>query len=246
MADKPKLAPPYVSFTTFKNRVQGLASGGSIPKVIDASLFSTDSGGTQKQMIAAMRFFGLINEKGAPTDSLKAMASGDANKWQATLRAVMEEAYSTEQLDALLNGSPKSLRDSFAEYELQGSVLDKVVRFLIGAAEDAGEKVSSVHGRAGGSAQASGSAPAKRGRRIKARVRTVPRNESDGGAGGGEDTITFPIPLRGKIEGQLIVPRNLSSSDLPMVKAIVAAVEAFAKSQAEIEEITEELAEGGA
>ncbi|MFG0286060.1 MAG: hypothetical protein ACF8R7_16710 [Phycisphaerales bacterium JB039] len=153
MADQndKRIAPPYVSFTTFKNRVRGLGgSDGEVPHVIDQSLFQTDSGATQAQLMSAFRFLGLIEAQGQPSDRLKTLATADANGWKATLREIVEAKYG-EQLPSLAKGSPKSLRDAFADYELQGSVLDKVVRFLIAAASDAELPIGAATPKVGGS-----------------------------------------------------------------------------------------------
>lgn len=236
MADQndKRIAPPYVSFTTFKNRVRGLGgSDGEVPHVIDQSLFQTDSGATQAQLMSAFRFLGLIEAQGQPSDRLKTLATADANGWKATLREIVEAKYG-EQLPSLAKGSPKSLRDAFADYELQGSVLDKVVRFLIAAASDAELPIGAAHAKGGGKRQTTAG-------QAKGARRKPKRNGSGAGTGGTEpdptpDTIDFPIHLPGKPAGKITVPKSLAPADMTMVNAVLSAVEAYAKAHSNIDE----------
>lgn len=224
MADDKTLAPPYVSFRTFKNRVQSLAPGGTLPQTIDTSLFKTDSGGTQAQLMSALRFLGLVDASGKPSERLGELATGDANQWEKTLADVIRDSYTHHQREQLETGSPKSLRDSMGVYDLQGSVLDKVIRFFVAAAHDAGLKVGPQHGAKASSSSSGGSGGTQRRRR---------RGASKPGGGPSNDEVlpkgtkAFPLHFAGKQEGRIIIPEDLSDADLLMLDAMVAAVKAY-------------------
>ena len=70
-----KRLPPYVSYRTFQNFIDGLQQEG-IPARIDRSYWSDRlSGSTGIQLMSALRFLGLIDADGTPTNRLRLLAS---------------------------------------------------------------------------------------------------------------------------------------------------------------------------
>jgi hypothetical protein len=65
-----KLSPPYVSYRTFLNFVEGLQQ--TMPARIDRSYWGDRfSGSTGTQLVSALRFLDLIDVNGFPTLKLR-------------------------------------------------------------------------------------------------------------------------------------------------------------------------------
>ncbi len=70
-----KRLPPYVSYRTFRNFLDGLQVGG-MPARIDRSYWGDRlSGTTGTQLISALRFLNLVDASGLPTNRLKMLVA---------------------------------------------------------------------------------------------------------------------------------------------------------------------------
>jgi len=134
-----KRLPPYVSYRTFRNFIDALQQG--IPARVDRSYWGDKwSGSTGTQLVAALRFLGLVDSNGTPTTRLRqlVLASGDQ-------RTEMLKQISYEAFGFLFQGSfdPKTatyaqLQEVFKNtYQLTGDVVRKCTKFFIGLASDA-------------------------------------------------------------------------------------------------------------
>jgi hypothetical protein len=138
-----KTLPPYVSYVTFKNGVRGLVDEkGHMPDRIDDSCLPTMAGGTRAQFLVALRSLRLIDAQGAPGQALRLLAAADDNKWSSAMESILKLSY-PDKLPTLATGSMKQLRETF-DPGVAGSVLEKSIRFLLAAADDAGIPVSSA------------------------------------------------------------------------------------------------------
>src|SRR5690606_749323 len=138
-----------------------------------------------------------------------------------------EQNYTEAQLSALQSGTIASLKKSFED--TGASIVPSACRFLIAAADDVGVPVSGTikKGKVGGPARKPGgnkSKPKPNGSTPRQQAR---EEQHDPPAG----TITFPIHIPGKPQGSITVPMDIDANDLPMFKAIVSAVEAYASRQ---------------
>lgn len=131
-------APPYVPFRTLLSVLDGMSN--VIPGQVDRSLWPSYSGAIQGQLIAAMRFLYLIDEKGYPTESLRALA--DPSTRQAKLAELLKAAYPDVFGKDPERMSPKQLRDILGSFGISGSTLDRAVAFFIHAARYAGIPLS--------------------------------------------------------------------------------------------------------
>ena len=70
--------PPYTSYRTFKTFIEDLHEHG-VPSRIDRSVLTRFSGIVGTQLMHALRFLGLIEDDGRPTERLKGLvkAHGD-------------------------------------------------------------------------------------------------------------------------------------------------------------------------
>jgi hypothetical protein len=138
-----KLAAPYLPYSTFETGLNHLHNLGGVPPNIDRTIFPNMDGTAKGQIISAFRFLGLIDEKGAPQDSLKELALNKETRKQV-LRRIIKERYpniveaelgamSIGQLDAKLGDKA---------YNVSGGTKQKARSFLLKAAETAGIPLS--------------------------------------------------------------------------------------------------------
>jgi hypothetical protein len=138
MNESPK-APtvPYVGYETFKNSVRGLGKA-HLPDRIDNSVFPTMSNSARAQLIGAMKYLGLIDDKGIPAKELRDLATADDAGWKSNLKSILTTYYPS-QLKTLETGTVQTFKDSFGPI---GGIAIPAARFLLTAARDAGLKVS--------------------------------------------------------------------------------------------------------
>lgn len=136
--------PPYVSYRTFHNFIEGLQQG--IPARIDRSYWGDRwSGSTGIQLMAALRFLGLTDTSGMPTPRLRQLASARSAQRAEILRQVTLEAFAPVlqgPLD-LEEATYAQLEEAFRNnYQLAGDVSRKCLKFFILVAGDAGITLS--------------------------------------------------------------------------------------------------------
>ncbi len=137
--------PPYVSYRTFHNFVDGLEQG--IPARIDRSYWSDKlSGSTGTQLMVALRFLGLIDTGGAPTTQLKQLAVTKGNRRAEIFREITNKAFwflqNNESLD-LQTATYAQLQEVFHhQFQLTDDVSRKCIKFYVALANDAGVLLS--------------------------------------------------------------------------------------------------------
>jgi len=134
-----KLTPPYVSYRSFSNFIEGLVP--TIPARIDRAFWEDKlSGTTGTQVMAALRFFNLIDEDGAPTAKLRALAPAKGSQRATLLRQLANESYAgffqskTDPAEATYS----ILEEYFkTNYQLNTEVLRKCIKFFVSLAQAA-------------------------------------------------------------------------------------------------------------
>ncbi len=221
-----KRTPPYVAYKTFKSSIAGLDH---VPDTIDYSMYDRMNGSARTLLFGALKFFELIDDKEKPSQEFRRLAGGEGEAWNGTLKSLIERHYA-DQLSFLKSGTVASLKRSFGD-EIGPSIVSPACRFLMQAAQDVGLPVSPSIAKG-----KFGSAPPLNRRKKKA-----PTPQTSNGSGGGHttktlsETVRFPIPIAGKLAGEISVPKNLTEADLPMLKAMFAAVEQYAKQNVDQE-----------
>jgi len=140
-----KRLPPYVSYRTFSNFVNGLQQ--NMPSRIDRSYWGEIlSGSTGTQLIAALRFLGLIDGNNHPTPLLKSLASAKVEQKTSILREITSESYRFVLQSALLepgSATYAQLEEAFkGTFQLADDVSRKCLKFFIALAVDAGVPLS--------------------------------------------------------------------------------------------------------
>ncbi len=136
---------PYVSYRTFRNFIDGLQQ--RMPSRIDRSYWGDRlSGSTGIQLMAALRFLGLVDASGIPSSRLKLLVSAKIGEQRAALlREITSEAFGF-----LLQGSFDLQSATYAQlqevfhdtFQVTGDVSRKCIKFFVALASDAGIPLS--------------------------------------------------------------------------------------------------------
>lgn len=154
-----KRLPPYISYRTFHNFIDGLQQ--VIPARIDRSYWGDRlSGSTGTQLMAALRFLGLIDTSGMPTSRLRLLVAARGDRKAEILKEIASEAFGF-----LLKGPIDPETATYAQleegfhrtFELSGDVSRKCIKFFVALANDAeiplspfiAKKVRSIHSGTG-------------------------------------------------------------------------------------------------
>ncbi|HJX12269.1 MAG TPA: DUF5343 domain-containing protein [Dehalococcoidales bacterium] len=139
-----KHLPPYVSYRTFRNFIDRLQQ--RMPSRIDRSYWSEMlSGSTGTQLMAALKFLGLIDTNGKPAERLSALVAARGEPRTALLREVVSSAFGF-----VLNGSLDLESATYSQleevfhltFQLTHDVNRKCVKFFTALAGDAGMTLS--------------------------------------------------------------------------------------------------------
>ncbi|HEX3864470.1 MAG TPA: hypothetical protein VHY35_22535 [Stellaceae bacterium] len=172
--------PPYVSYPSFKTLISEFHDH-DIPTRIDRSVLTRFSGAVGSQLLTALRFLDLINDKSEPTERLKVLASAyGTGDWAQTLLPILREEYAAMfNLDlgaATSSHFTETFRKAFPGSE---AVSQKCIAFFLGAVRDTGIAISErvLKGR---KPRAGTSAPQRR----RSANGAKPTQDSDAGASG--------------------------------------------------------------
>jgi hypothetical protein len=130
--DNAKQSAPYLPFKTFLNALDALNHG--VPPFIDRGIWRTQPGGTQGQIMGALRFFGLIDDMNRPTNHLLRLVEKKDQR-QAAIRALLEWAYADLIKGDLTKMTAKMLEDGIERYGVGGETRKKAVTFFLQAAK---------------------------------------------------------------------------------------------------------------
>jgi hypothetical protein len=140
---RPSGTPPYTSYRTFKTFIEDLHEHG-VPSRIDRSVLTRFSGVVGSQLMHALRFLGLMEDDGRPTQRLKElMKAHGAGHWPEKLLEVLRQEYAPMFAIDLETATPSHFNEAFRRaFPAADAVVQKCVTFFLYAANDAGVKVS--------------------------------------------------------------------------------------------------------
>jgi len=135
--------PPYTSYRTFKTFIEDLREHG-VPSRIDRSVLTHFSGVVGTQLMHALRFLGLIEDQGRPTQRLKELVNAEgAAHWSETFSKLLRQVYAPMFAIDLETATPSHFNDAFRKaFPAADAVVKKCVTFFLNAANDAGVKIS--------------------------------------------------------------------------------------------------------
>ena len=130
------ITPPYVSFTTFRSLISWLETEG-VPHRFDRSFWHAKfSGSTGTQLVAALRFLGLLSGD-TPQSDLERLVRASRPERQQMLTRLLSDSYHSVRFDELPRATPAMVREQFASYPVDGNTLRKAVSFFVNAAKEA-------------------------------------------------------------------------------------------------------------
>ncbi len=136
--DKKKPAPPYVAYKTLSNFLDRFKQG--VPARIDRGLMASMSGAAQSQVTTALRYLGMMTEKGIPLPLLHRYVSGQDDERRAALLEALTNSYPFlfgEHFD-LARATGQLLREAFeTNTSATGETLGRCIAFFKDAAADA-------------------------------------------------------------------------------------------------------------
>jgi hypothetical protein len=228
-----KLIPVYVPWKSFSNYVGGLKLA-TLPHTLDNSVKpKAMSGGLWRQILSALRFLGLTENENVATDGLGALVGAHGTEqWPQAVKEHVLHAYENIIGNLPLeNATAAQLDARFKENgNVDGQMLKKCVRFYIHALKESQSKYSSHFSIR----DSTGSRIPRKSAKRKAQK---PRIADAGDSAEDRDTVAkqrpkgmidFTIPL-GEVDGLIRVNRDINMMQMPLVLAIVSAVEALAK-----------------
>ena len=140
-----KSLPPYVSYRTFYNFIEGLKQ--QMPARIDRSYWgSTLSGSTGIQLMAALHYLGLIDSNNRPTAQLKSLAAARGEQRAAVLKEITNGAFGFVLQGSLdpQNATYAQLEEVFyGTFQCTSEVARKCIKFFIALSSDAEVPLSS-------------------------------------------------------------------------------------------------------
>jgi hypothetical protein len=127
---------PYTSFKSLLTEIERMH--GAIPPRVDRS-YLRGSEGQKTQLMAAMRYLGLITPTGEVTPTLTTLVNNEKER-PRLIKELLIKHYPKAHALAATNGTQKQLQETFDG--LQGDTLRKAITFYLKAAKYAGLTVS--------------------------------------------------------------------------------------------------------
>lgn len=215
-------SPPYIPLMTLENFI-GKLKATVVPPIIDSSLTQSMSGGMSGALMSALRFLGLIEQGGKVREPLKALvAVYKTDKWKPQLAAVITMAYKGIVADLdLMTATPAMLEECFrTNGKVNGQVLEKAVRFYLGALTSADQPLSPL---------LKGRKPRATGTARKASRSARKGSDADDSDLENQDEIEAEIPLGmrklrlpvpGKQDLIFMVPTDMTVDDWKFIEPI--------------------------
>ncbi len=142
--EKPFKITPYIPFRTFRGFIEKLHQT-AVPPTIDHSVLETMSGSMRGQLLSSLRFLNLLDLENTVLEPLKKIVkSYKTDSWSDTLSEIIFDAYMEVIGDVDLDtGTARQLHDAFRlRGNVDGQMLEKSVRFYLGALEICGTTFS--------------------------------------------------------------------------------------------------------
>ena len=135
--------PVYVPYATFISALDALKRDG-IPGTgkIDKSLWDSQSGAIQGQLLIAFRFLGLIDEHNRVLAALPPLVTASPEDRKPILKKIIESKYSKLLALDLNTITPGQLDEALRGYNIGGSTLIRAARFFVKACQETGIAIS--------------------------------------------------------------------------------------------------------
>jgi len=191
-----------------------------IPERVDTTLLRSYSGSVARQLIAALKFLGMVDGNNYSTDKLKtAVKAYGAPEWSENFGEIFAAAYSELIGDVNLDiATYGQLADRFRAWGADGQVLQKCIAFYLTATRNIGWTISPhITSRKPPRNERASRSHAKKPTEVN--QRELP--EENAATGSGSVRFSFPIPE--KSTASLILPSDLVTEDWEMIDSMVRA-----------------------
>jgi hypothetical protein len=122
----------YVPFKTFLSALDALEHG--IPRRIDRTIWRSQSGVVQSQIMMALRFFDLLDDEDRPTPALHRLIEAGPEKRQEHIGSLLHHSYHSIIEHDLTKMTPRMLEEAMEAYNVSGDTKRKAVTFFLQAA----------------------------------------------------------------------------------------------------------------
>lgn len=131
-SDDSKKATPaaYLPFKTFMSALDSLEHG--LPQKLDRTVWRSQSGIVQGQIMMALRFFDLIDDSDEPTPALHELVE-NPNSRPKLMGKLLLSSYKAIVMRDLTKMSPKMLEEEMTNYNVQGDTRRKAIAFFLRA-----------------------------------------------------------------------------------------------------------------
>jgi hypothetical protein len=135
--------PVYAPYATLISALDNLRTHG-IPStgIIDKSLWDTQSGAVQSQLLLAFRFLGFIDDQNRVLPVLPALVKASPDERKALLKPIIEQKYQSVISLGLATISQGQMEEAFRKFEVSGSTLVRAIRFFVKACQECGIQIS--------------------------------------------------------------------------------------------------------
>jgi hypothetical protein len=217
MADdtQKKDPPPYTSYSTFNNFINGLQETG-VPSRIDKSVIRTLSGSAQAALLSALKWLKLTDSVGTPTELLNQLVEAEGENKKKVLAEILTNSYpfASDSSFPLHKATGAQVEQKFRDFGITGSTVVKAVAFFIAAAKDANITL-------GPHVKAPKVSPTTNGAKRQAKKVSGQQNADEGKQRGDEDLsertfedkpgymrITVPLHVMG--DGAIYLPADMA------------------------------------
>lgn len=234
MAEK-KTQPtfPYVPFQTFLAFIRHLADNVVTDQIDNTMMPGKFSGSSRTWVTSALKSLKLIDAKNNTSPNLKELVDAYQGKdWAAKLKEHVLSIYTNipESVD-LKSVTPKQLEDLFPDMSQQ--MRDKSIRFFLAANKEAGIEYSPLLKRKKVSPRRRSETATRKRTKVDKQSQKPPI-ETPKHDKPASDMFELPIPIAPN--SCIRVPRNITASQVALVKAAIGYLEAMAKQNEETTE----------
>ncbi len=136
---KNQVAPVYVPYATMMSALDALRNHG-IPASgrIDKTIWESQSGSVQGQLILAFRFLGLIDSSNRVQPLLQPLVVAPEAERKALFKKIIDDKYKDIIALDLTTISPGQLKDAFQKFGISGSTQVSATRFFVKACTELG------------------------------------------------------------------------------------------------------------
>lgn len=127
-----KAPAAYVPFRTFLSAVEALEHG--VPRKLDRTIWRSQSGVIQSQIMMAFRFFNLVDEDDRPTQALHRLVASPEQRPEH-VKALLHYAYHDIIDHDLTKMTPRMLEEAMDGYSVTGDTRRRAISFFLQAAK---------------------------------------------------------------------------------------------------------------